>query len=141
MWDVLKSEYVIEKIGFYIKININYCTNGYKCSYKKKILNTNFTIVIMCFSLSSICYYPFDLICNTSTWNKGIRCIGSRHGKTGGSGRVRVGSIGSRVTGQNGSFLNGSIGLRVKRVTGWVGLRVGSSWPVFFKKFFFFFLK
>ena len=40
----------------------------------------------------------------------------NRHGKTGGSGRVRVGS--KRVTGQNGSFLNGSIGLRVKRVTG-----------------------
>ena len=38
MWDILKSEYVIEKIGFLIKIDINFHTNGYKCSYKKNFL-------------------------------------------------------------------------------------------------------
>ena len=58
-----------------------------------------------------------------------LMCSGKiRHGKTGESGQV------NRVAGQNGSFLNGSIELRVKRVAGWVG----SSWPVFFKQFFFF---
>ena len=45
----------------------------------------------------------------------------------------RAGRV-NRVAGQNGSFLNRSIGLWVKRVAGWVG----SSWPVFFKFFFFF---
>ena len=54
----------------------------------------------------------------------------TRHGKTVGSGRVGFGS------GQSG---RGSNGLRVKRVADWVGLQVGSSWPVFFKIFFFFF--
>ena len=35
----------------------------------------------------------------------------------------RAGRVGSKqVTGQNGSFLNGSIGLRVKRVAGQTGL-------------------
>ena len=61
--------------------------------------------------------------------------MAKRSGRVGfGSGQSGRGS--KRVTGQNGSFLNGSIGLLVKRVTGWVG----SSWPVFFKKkkFFFF---
>ena len=136
MWDVLKSEYVIEKIGFYIKININYCTNGYKCSYKKKILNTNFTIVIMCFSLSSICYYPFDLICNTSTWNKGIRCIGSRHGKTGGSGRVRVTGHGSkRVIFKRVNRVAGQTGHGLSRVTSRVKL------TRIFQIFFFFFFE
>ena len=37
-----------------------------------------------------------------------------------GSGQSGRGS--KRVTGQNGSFLNGSIGLRVKRVAGQTGL-------------------
>ena len=46
--------------------------------------------------------------------------------KRAGRVRVRVGSGQSghgskRVTGQNGSFLNGSIGLRVKRVAGQTG--------------------
>ena len=41
-----------------------------------------------------------------------------RHGKMDGSGRVQVWSI----------------GLQVKWVVGWVSLRVGSSWPVFFKQ-------
>ena len=35
-----------------------------------------------------------------------------------GSGSVRVGSGRVRFAGQNGSFLNGSIGLQVKRVAG-----------------------
>ena len=59
----------------------------------------------------------------------------SRHGKTGGSGRVGSGQLGlrvKRVAGQNESFLNKSIGLRVTSL-------VRSSWPVFFKQFFFFF--
>ena len=53
-----------------------------------------------------------------------------RRGKTGGLGQVRVGQSGLRVTGQNMSFLNGSI-----------GLRVGSSRvdPYFSNNFFFFF--
>ena len=44
-----------------------------------------------------------------------------------GSGQSGRGS--KRVTGQNGSFLNGSIGLRVKRVAGQTG-RVKRVWPV-----------
>ena len=51
----------------------------------------------------------------------------------GGSGSGRV----NRVTGQNGSFLNGSIGLRVKRVAGCASGQVD---PYFSKKNFFFFL-
>ena len=51
-----------------------------------------------------------------------------------GSGRVnrvtgQSGHGSKRVTGQNGSFLNGSIGLRVKRVVGQTG-RVKRVWPV-----------
>ena len=60
----------------------------------------------------------------------------TRRGKTSESGWVRVGLIGfagqmghgsKQVTGQNGSFLNGSIGLQVE-----------SGLPVFFKQIFFF---
>ena len=56
----------------------------------------------------------------------------NRHGKTGESGRVRFGS--KRVRGQNESFLNGSIGLRVKQVAGCESGRVDP----YFSKFFFF---
>ena len=51
------------------------------------------------------------------------------------AGRVRVGS--KRVTGQNGSFLNRSIGLRVKRVES--GCKSGQVDLYFSKIFFFFF--
>ena len=55
----------------------------------------------------------------------------TRRGKTGGSGRVRVGSIG--FTGQTGHGSKRVIFKQVNRVAG----RVGSGWPVFFKLFFF----
>ena len=48
----------------------------------------------------------------------------------------RAGRVGS---GQSGHWSKQVIFKRVKRVAGWVGLRVGSSWPVFFNFFFFFF--
>ena len=57
-----------------------------------------------------------------------VHCHRVRHGKTGGSGRV------NRVTGQNESFLNGSIGLRVES-----GCESGQVDPYFSKKKIFFF--
>ena len=54
--------------------------------------------------------------------------MAKRAGRVGfGSGQTGRGS--KRVTGQNGSFLNGLSGLRVKRVAGQTG-RVKRVWPV-----------
>ena len=61
----------------------------------------------------------------------------SRRDKTGGLGRVLVGSIG--FVGQSGRGSKRVIFKRVNRFAGWVGLRVRLSLPVFFNFFFFFF--
>ena len=80
---------------------------------------------------------PFTYIFPLTTGQKFVRLYfypaTCRHGKTGGSGRVRVGSIGSRV--KTGHFKTGQSGCGLSRVTSRVKL------TRIFQKFFFFFLK
>ena len=66
--------------------------------------------------------------------------VNSRHGKTGGSGRVRVGSIGSRVKTGYGS--KRVIFKRVNWVAGQMGRGLSRvELTRIFQNFFFFFLK
>ena len=92
-----------------------YCSCHYSCIV--------FVLFMAMFSVhfSFYCWCHYSCIVFLSLYKTYELVILGRRGKTGRLGRV------NRVAGQNGSFLNGSIGL-------WVGL----GWPVFLKQVFFF---